>query len=95
MSKLSEDFNVEEVPAVRKKPEKKAKKAEEPSKPVVARANRRLTRRHEAHVPGPRRKPTLEPAASNWKAPAGAKEESGAAASAEAKDSDEGDCAFD
>jgi len=70
-----------------KKPSKKKVKSEEASPSNVVRANRRQTRRHMAHVPGPRRKPTLDPATSSRVA----EEESGAEASAEAEDSDEGD----
>jgi hypothetical protein len=37
--------------------EAQAKVAEESPKPAGVRCNRRATRRHTAHVPGPRRKP--------------------------------------
>ena len=47
--------------------------------------------RQKAHVPGPRRKRKLDPAASDWKAPAGAEEETVAEAPAEAEVSDDGD----
>lgn len=46
-----------------------ATKSEEASVAFTpARANRRETRRHQAHVPGPRRKPTLDPAVTQWRA---------------------------
>lgn len=83
--------NYEKVASVAtKKSSKKkstAKKSEEASGAQAVRANRRLTRRQTAHVPGPRRKPTLDPATSQQVA----EEETVAEAPAEAEVSDEGD----
>lgn len=73
-------------PVTQKAPEV-APKSEEASGVEPVRANRRETRKQTAHVPGPRRKPTLDPATSQQVA----EEESVAEAPAEAEDSDEGD----
>lgn len=79
---------VEENGPVEEPADVEAESEEAPASATEAvRANRRLTRKQTAHVPGPRRKPTLDPTASQW----GAEEESGAEAPAEAEDSDEGD----
>jgi hypothetical protein len=56
----------------------KVQEFEEASVPSSPRANRRTTRRHTAHVPGPRRKPKFKPSvaaapAAKAKAPAKAK----------------------
>jgi hypothetical protein len=73
--------------ATKKSKSKSTKKSEEASGVNVVRANRRQTHKQTAHVPGPRRKPTLDPTVSQWNA----EEETVAEAPAEAKVSDEGD----
>jgi hypothetical protein len=74
-------------PTTKKAKSKKAKSEETPSSVKVVRANRRQTRRHTAHVPGPRRKPTFSAGVYR----PDAKEEAVAEAPAEAEASDEGD----
>jgi len=88
---VMEKFEKVSNPVTQKAPEKKTPKSEEASSVTVARANRRQTRRHTAHVPGPRQQPKL-----GVVVPA-AEEETEGVASAEPEAFDEGgdNIAFD
>lgn len=63
-----------------------AESEEAPAVETPVRANRRETRRQTAHVPGPRQKPNLDPAVTQWDAEA----ETGGEAPAEPEVSNEG-----